>query len=56
MALGKKIETAIPDSDVLSTVGVRERYRPLFQEAREWLKGEENCACSFSKYFRPSSI
>ena len=41
MALGKKIETAILDSGVLSTVGVRERYRPLFQEAREWLKGKK---------------
>ncbi len=41
MSLGRKIEKAILDSGVLSTVGVRERYRPLFQEARKWLMGKK---------------
>ncbi len=37
MELGRKIERAIAEAKVLSTVGVRERYRPLFREAKKWL-------------------
>jgi len=37
MELGRRIEHAIAEAKVISTVGVRERYRPLFQEAKKWL-------------------
>jgi predicted dehydrogenase len=37
MALGWRIERAVANGGVVSTVGVRERYRPLFQEAKKWL-------------------
>lgn len=37
MALANRIDAAIRQRGVLSTVGFRERYRPLFQQARQWL-------------------
>ena len=37
MAVGWRIERAVTTAGVVSTVGVRERYRPLFQEAKKWL-------------------
>jgi len=37
MALAHRIDAAIRRQGVLSTVGFRERYRPLFQQARQWL-------------------
>lgn len=37
MALAQRIAAAIRRQGVLSTVGFRERYRPLFQQARQWL-------------------
>jgi len=37
MALAQRINAAIQRSGVISTVGFRERYRPLFQKARQWL-------------------
>ena len=60
MSLGRKIETAILGSGVLSTVGVRERYRPLFQEARKWLTGKKVVHARFQSVsglppFEPSS-
>lgn len=37
MALALRIDAAIRWHAVISTVGFRERYRPLFQQARQWL-------------------
>lgn len=37
MALALEIDQAIREAGVLSTVGFRERYRPLFREARRFL-------------------
>jgi len=37
MALAQRIAAAIRQQGVISTVGFRERYRPLFQQARQWL-------------------
>ncbi len=37
MGTARRIDNAIQKSGVLSTVGFRERYRPLFQEARRYL-------------------
>lgn len=37
MALARRIDEAIQRHGVISTVGFRERYRPLFQQARQWL-------------------
>lgn len=38
MGLAKRIDAAIQKGGVISTVGFRERYRPIFQEARRLLK------------------
>ncbi|MDE2845728.1 MAG: Gfo/Idh/MocA family oxidoreductase [Gemmatimonadota bacterium] len=38
MALAKRIDAAVRKGDVISTVGFRERYRPIFQEARRLLR------------------
>ncbi|MBX3012816.1 MAG: Gfo/Idh/MocA family oxidoreductase [Caldilineaceae bacterium] len=37
MTLARQIDDAIRQHGVISTVGFRERYRPLFQQARQWL-------------------
>ncbi len=37
IALAQRINAAIQRSGVINTVGFRERYRPLFQQARQWL-------------------
>lgn len=37
MTLARRIDDAIQQREVISTVGFRERYRPLFQQARQWL-------------------
>lgn len=37
MKVANRIENAIREAGVLSTVGFRERYRPIFQKAREFL-------------------
>lgn len=41
MAVPRRIDATIRASGVLSTVCFRERYRPLFQEARRLLAGKE---------------
>ena len=41
MAVARRIDTAICDAGVLSAVGFRERYRPIFQEARRLLADKE---------------
>jgi predicted dehydrogenase len=38
MALARRIDDAIHKGGVISTVGFRERYRPIFQEAKRLLK------------------
>ncbi len=38
MALAKRIDAAVRKGGVISTVGFRERYRPIFQEARRMLR------------------
>lgn len=38
MALAKQIDAAVRKGGVISTVGFRERYRPIFQEARRLLR------------------
>lgn len=38
MALAKRIDAAVRQGGVISTVGFRERYRPIFQEARRLLE------------------
>lgn len=41
MAVARRIDAAVQKGGVLSTVGFRERYRPIFQEARRLLAGVE---------------
>ena len=41
MAVVRRIDDAIREAGVLSTVCFRERYRPIFQEARRLLEGRE---------------
>ncbi len=41
MQVANKIDEAIRQSGVISTVGFRERYRPIFQEARKLLEDKE---------------
>lgn len=41
MALAQRIDAAIRRRGVLSTVGFRERYRPLIQQARQWLADKQ---------------
>ena len=41
MQVANKIDDAIRKSGVISTVGFRERYRPIFQEARKFLADKE---------------
>ncbi len=38
LALAKRIDAAVQRGGVISTVGFRERYRPIFQEARRLLQ------------------
>ena len=41
MAVAHKIDEAIQGAGVISTVCFRERYRPIFQEARKRLEGQQ---------------
>ena len=41
MRVARKIDEAIIQSGVIGTVGFRERYRPIFQEARKLLEDKE---------------
>ena len=41
MQIARKIDNAIRQSGVISTVGFRERYRPIFQEARKLLEDKK---------------
>jgi predicted dehydrogenase len=52
MALARRIDGAIRRGGVISTVGVRERYRPLFQHARQHLAGREITHVQFQSLYR----
>ncbi|HIE29219.1 TPA: Gfo/Idh/MocA family oxidoreductase [Candidatus Poribacteria bacterium] len=41
MQVANKIDAAIRKSGVIGTVGFRERYRPIFQEARKYLEDKK---------------
>ena len=41
MEVAHKIDNAIQSAGVISTVCFRERYRPIFQEARKRLEGQK---------------
>ena len=41
MQVAHRINNAIQQAGVISTVGFRERYRPIFQEARQYLTDKE---------------
>ncbi|MCH8294511.1 Gfo/Idh/MocA family oxidoreductase [Candidatus Poribacteria bacterium] len=50
MAVANRIDSAIRQSGVISTVGFRERYRPIFQEARKHLEGKEIVHLRFQSF------
>lgn len=52
MALALRIDEAVRRAGVLSTVGVRERYRPLFQRARRHLADKEIVHVDFRSIYR----
>ena len=47
MAVARQIDEAIREAGVLSTVSFRERYRPIFQEAKRLLQDKEVCHIRF---------
>lgn len=50
MKVANRIDEAIRKSGVISTVGFRERYRPIFQKAREFLVDKEIVHVRFQSY------
>ena len=50
MTVANRIDEAIRKSGVISTVGFRERYRPIFQKAREFLEDKEVVHVRFQSY------
>ena len=50
MAVARQIDDAIRQSGVISTVGFRERYRPIFQKARELLADKEIVHVRFQSF------
>ena len=53
MAVARRIDEAIRKSGVLSTVSFRERYRPIFQEARRLLEGK---AIVHARFVQPGGL
>lgn len=53
MAVARRIDEAVRRGGVLSTVCFRERYRPLFQEARRLLHGREIAHLRFQSFAGP---
>ena len=49
MKVANTIDNAIHESGVISTVGFRERYRPIFQEARKFLEDKEIVHARFQR-------
>ncbi len=52
MQVANRIDKAIQQSGVISTVGFRERYRPIFQKAREFLADKKVVHVRFQSYGR----
>lgn len=50
MQVANRIDNAIRESGVISTVGFRERYRPIFQKAREFLADKKVVHVRFQSY------
>jgi predicted dehydrogenase len=50
MATAHAIADAVADGGVVSSVGFRERYRPLFRAARDFLVDKEVVHCLFRSY------
>ena len=50
MEVANRIDKAIRQADVISTVGFRERYRPIFQKAREFLADKKVVHVRFQSY------
>ena len=50
MHVARRIDDAIQQSGVISTVGFRERYRPLFQEARRFLADKQVVHIRFQSF------
>ena len=50
MQVAHRINNAIQQAGVISTVGFRERYRPIFQEARQYLSDKETVHVRFQGF------
>ena len=50
MQVAHRINNAIQHAGVMSTVGFRERYRPIFQEARQYLNDKEIVHVRFQSF------
>ena len=50
MQVAHRINTAIQQAGVISTVGFRERYRPIFQEARRYLRDKHVVHVRFQSF------
>lgn len=50
MATARTIAEAVAEGGVVSSVGFRERYRPLFRAARDFLADKEVVHCVFRSY------
>ena len=50
MQVAHRINTAIQQAGVISTVGFRERYRPIFQEARRYLSDKHVVHVRFQSF------
>ncbi|MBT5872864.1 MAG: Gfo/Idh/MocA family oxidoreductase [Candidatus Latescibacteria bacterium] len=53
MKIAMAIDEAVAESGVISTVGFRERYRPIFQEARRLLEGKRIVHIRFQQISGP---
>ena len=56
MALAKRIEAAVQKGGVISTVGFRERYRPIFQEARRLLRDKRVAHVRFQQVSQNNKV
>lgn len=50
MQVARRIDDAVQQAGVISTVGFRERYRPLFQEARRFLADKQVVHIRFQSF------
>ena len=56
MQIAHRINNAIQESGVISTVGFRERYRPIFQEARQYLRDKQIVHAPISEFWRFTTL